>query len=102
MAKKVPKRPITVKLHRLMNHSTEVMWTRYYATATNAIRRGVELAILTGHPGDVLEVSSSHFGFLIATVKLAVGANNLVDLQVKFHVTDQLETERRLHSKAKL
>jgi hypothetical protein len=102
MAKKMPKRPIVAKLHRSMNHTTEVMWIRYYSNATNAIRRGVELAILTGHPGDTLEVSSSHFGYLIATVKLTVGANSLVNLEVKFDVIDQLAIERRLHSKAKL
>lgn len=103
MAKKVPKRPVCVRLQRSTGHIADVViWTRYYSSVTNALRRGVELAILTGYPGDALEVSSSVFGFLIATIKLTVNAKSIANLKIEFHVANQIDTERRLHSKAKL
>lgn len=65
---KTYKRPILAQFHR----KNEVLWTRTYNRISTAIPRSVELAILEGQPGDVVEFSNANFGFQIATVKLSV------------------------------
>jgi hypothetical protein len=82
---KVYKRPIKATLHRRKGNSTITVWVRYYHSIASAISRGVELAILKGQPGDVLELSSSNYGYLIADVKLKVGSSGLSNMEIKFH-----------------
>lgn len=78
------KRPIAATLHRASGKSTVEIWVRRYSSVTRAITRGVELMLLEGEPGDVLEISSSNFGYQIATVKLRVNAQSLRDLKIDF------------------
>jgi hypothetical protein len=75
-------------LHRRRGNSTEVVWIRFYTKLSKALARGVELALLTGQPGDVLEISSSNFGYDIATVKLSVNAKHLSQMQIVLHTED--------------
>lgn len=84
--KKEHKRAIRATLHRLKGKSSVVIWERYYASISSALKRGVELAILEGQPGDVLELTHSNFDFLIATLKLKVSSNNLASMDIKFHI----------------
>ena len=84
--RKVHKRPIRATLHRVKGNGVTVVWARYCASISSALKRGVELAILSGHPKDVLELSHSNFGFLIATLKLKVGSKNLTSMDIKFHI----------------
>ena len=70
-----------------------MLWTRFFTSVTNAVTRGVELAILTGEPGDILEISHSNFGFLIATVKLKVNAKNFTNLNIQFHLANVVAEE---------
>jgi len=83
---KVYKRTITATLHRLCGNSTKIIFVRRYANVTNAIKKGIELFIFSGHPGDVLEISHSNFGFQIATVKTKVGSSKISDMQIKFYL----------------
>lgn len=92
--KKIYKRPICVTLNRLGKESSIYLWSRYFSNIENAITRGVMLALLTGEPGDVLEITSSNYGYLIATIKLKVNAKSVADLQVKFHVEQSLTVVR--------
>ena len=89
MQDKIFKRAIKVTLHRRKGNSTEVIWTRFFAKVTTALRRGVELAFLDGEPGDVLELSSSNFGYVIATVKLGVNSKGLSNIKIEFQVEEE-------------
>lgn len=62
-------RNIIAQLHR----RRECLWQRNYVAPINAMRRGAELLILTGQPGDVIQISHAEFGFEIAVIKLHVG-----------------------------
>lgn len=73
--KKPSKRPILAILHRKVSYGTMVIWTRHYARLDRAIPRAVQLAMLDGQPGDVIEFAHAEFGFQIATLKLSVGKN---------------------------
>lgn len=75
-------RPILATLHRKVNGSgaTQELWKRHYSRITRAIPRAVEIALLTGQPGDVVEFSSNDFGYQIATVRLSVGGK----IDIKF------------------
>lgn len=75
---KIYKRPIVATLHRYpegRRRGSQVIWTRYYTDITNAIPRGVQLALQDGEPGDVIEFASSNHGYQIATVRLKVGSS---------------------------
>ena len=75
------KRPTLATLHRKGWHEfTDVVWNRHYSATTRAIHRAVELALLSGMPGDVVEFSHADYGFQIATVKLLVGGR--IDIQI--------------------
>ncbi len=50
--------------------------------------RGVELALLDGEPGDVLEISSSNFGYAIATIKLGVSTKGLTNIKIEFLIDE--------------
>lgn len=82
------KRPFKAVLHRRSGKSTTVVFTRFYSKVASALSRGLTLALLEGQPGDVLEVSSSNFGYLIATLKLKVGSTNLTNVGIEFHVAN--------------
>lgn len=86
MNNKFYKRSFCCKLHRLTENSSKVIWTRYFNSLAKCISRGTELSILTGQPGDVLEITSSNFGYLVATIKLKVGATSISDLNIKFYL----------------
>ena len=88
MLEKVYKREYRVVLHRKSGNSTEEIWTKFFSSVSNCIRRGSELAVLTGQPGDVLEITHSNFGFLIATIKLKVGITSFADMSIKFHLNE--------------
>jgi hypothetical protein len=65
-------RPILAILHRRLTphaRGTEILWTRHYVRLENAIRRAVELAVLEGEPGDVIEFALAS-GAQLGTVKL--------------------------------
>ena len=80
------KRPILAELHRKGWHpATDTVWVRHYSAISRAIPRAVELALLAGVPGDVVEFSHAEHGFQIATVKLMVGGR--IDIQI----SDELE-----------
>lgn len=89
--KKTHKRPIKATLHRKKGNSTKVVWERYYGSIASAMKRGVELTILEGQPGDVLELTHSNFEFLIATLKLKVGSKNLQSMEIKFHIENLID-----------
>lgn len=92
---KLYKRGIRAVLHRRVGNSTIEIFVRYFSKLSSAMSRGVTMAIFEGQPGDVLEVSSSNFGYLIATLKMKVGSKNLATMEIKFHMADALEAERR-------
>lgn len=95
MAKqKFYKRQFRASLHRKMGNSTEVISVRYFSKLSKALSRGVELAILDGQPGDVLEITSSNFDYLIATVKLKVSISGKDSLDIKFHMAGCIISER--------
>ena len=87
-ATKFYKRQIRATLHRLQpgTKASAEVWTRYYETVTSALSRGVNLALLTGEPGDVLELSSSNYGYQIATLKIKVGSKNLASMVIDFQI----------------
>ena len=82
------KREIRCVLHRKMGRSTVKLWTRHYSSIENALKKGVELSILTGQPGDVLEITDANFEFLIATLKLKVGVTKRSNMEIKFYLKD--------------
>jgi len=49
------------------------VWSRRYARLDTAIPRCTQLALLEGHPRDVIELSHAETGMQIGTVKLGVG-----------------------------
>lgn len=90
MAKHVMyKRPVKATLHRFKNgkHSTEVVWVRFYNSITACLSKGVALAVQTGEPGDVLELSSSNHGYAIATLKVKLGSKGLTTMDIEFHIS---------------
>lgn len=93
LSKKIYKRNIVMTIHRVRGRSTEEIDRRYYNSITNALTKGVGYALQFAYPGDILEFSSSNFGYLIATIKIKVGAASLSDLSIVFdrdadHATD--------------
>lgn len=62
-------RPILATLTR--KHQT--VWVRRYARIDSAIPRAVQLAILEGQPGDVVEFARAVTSLQIGTVRLSVG-----------------------------
>lgn len=86
MMDKVYKRAIRATLHRASGKSTEVIFTRFYSKVATALSKGVFYAILEGQPGDVLELTSSNYGYLIATLALRVGSKGFSTMRVEFHV----------------
>ena len=89
MQEKIYKKEIRATLHRSSGKSSELLWTRFFNKVTTALSRGVELAVLTGQPGDVLEISSSNFGYLIATVRLTVNTKGLSSIKIEFQVDEK-------------
>lgn len=89
--KKIYKRKIKAVLHRKKGRSTVEIWTRYYGKVHTAVIRASELAILTGEPGDCVEISSSNFGYPIATVKLTFNAKGFISLHTEFLVDKDVE-----------
>lgn len=88
MKQKYYKRQIRARLHRLQpgsNASVEI-WTRYYNTVTSALSRGVMYALMTGEPGDVLELSSANHDYPIATLKIKVGSKSLSTMVIDFQL----------------
>lgn len=73
------KRPILATLYR----KHQPVWVRRYSRITTALPRAVQLALLEGQPGDVVEFAHSDFGFQIATVKLSV--NGHIRIEVTNH-----------------
>lgn len=82
-------RPVLAQLHR----GTEVVWTRHYSTIVNAYRRAVELSMIIGHPGDVVEFSNTNHGFQIGTVKLHVGGK--IDIEWAEWITHEFKESWR-------
>lgn len=93
---KIYKRAFRATLHRKIGGSTETVFVRYFSKVATALSRGLTLSIMEGEPGDVLEVTSSNFDYLIATMRLKVGSKNMATVDIKFHVVDVSETERAL------
>lgn len=89
------KRAIRATLHRRKGNSTTAVFSRFFANVTSALSRGVALAIEGGQPGDVLELTSSNFDYLIATLALKVGSKGLSTMDIKFHFDGAFETERK-------
>lgn len=48
--------PYAATLHRRWGDDDKVIWTRRFARLETCVRRMSELAILSGFPGDVIEV----------------------------------------------
>lgn len=68
-------RPILAQLHR----GQQTLWKRHYASLSNAARRAVELAMLSGEPGDVIEFSWAPAGLQIGTAKLSVNGQLVIE-----------------------
>lgn len=88
MLEKVFKRPFRMTLHRKSGKSTEVIWSRLFSKISTAMPRGIELALLNDEPGDVLELTSSNFGYAIATVKLGVSTKGLTNIKIEFLIDE--------------
>jgi hypothetical protein len=86
--KVVYKRLVKAVLHRLTTdgNSSTIISTRFFTSTQTAIRRGTELAVMEGEPGDVLEISHSNLEYLIATIKLKAGKTHFADMQIEFHL----------------
>lgn len=65
------KRPVLATLHR----KGERVWRRTYARIETAIRRGCELAVTNGRPGDVVEYADDRTGVQLGTVKVHAGGS---------------------------
>ena len=73
-------RNIHAQLHRKVSaRNSEVVWNRSYARLETACRRAVELMILEGQAGDVIEVFHNVTGLQIGTVKMSVVGKLSVD-----------------------
>ena len=70
-------RPISATLYR--GKKKEKVWVRYYSWMDTAMPRAVQLALQTGHEGDVVEFASTELGFQIGV--LHVLPNNRVELE---------------------
>lgn len=90
MQEKIYKRAFKVVLHRKSGNSTVVVWTRFFNKVSASLSRGVELAVLTGQPGDVLEISSSNYGYAIATVKLGVSTKGMINIKIEFLIDEEV------------
>ena len=79
------KRPYLAILHRTEpgRKSTTILWTRYFKRLDTGIPRAVQLAMLEGQPGDIVEFASANHGYQIATIKLTVNAK-LAALDIRF------------------
>lgn len=88
MSKKhqIYKRPICGTLHRKSGNSTEVISKRFFANLNSALSKGVNLILLEAEPGDVFELSSSNYGYLIATLVVKVGSKGLSSMKIEFHI----------------
>ena len=64
-------RPFTLTFDRKGKNFIGV--TRHYTKVNNAIVKSIALLLEYGQPGDVAEISSSTFGYQLATVKIHVG-----------------------------
>lgn len=91
MQDKIYKRAIKATLHRNKGRSTAIVWERFFSSVTKAMTRGVELALLDGEPGDVLEITSSNFGYAIATVKLGVSTKGLTNIKIEFLIEEEVK-----------
>ena len=56
---------------------------RQYARISTAFPRAVQLLMLEGEPGDVIEFAHADFGFQIGTVKIHVGGKITVNWVLK-------------------
>lgn len=68
-------RNIVATLNRVEGNKRVVVWTRTYARFDTAAPRAVELGILTGQPGDVVQIASILTGLEIGTVKIHAGGS---------------------------
>ena len=72
---------IDAKLHRVIKGSDrkKEVWTRRYARIETALRKAVEIMIMDGQSGDVLEFYVRKSGYQIATVRMS--ARGKLDIQ---------------------
>lgn len=61
-------RNIVAALHR----GEHIVWIRRYARIDTAVPRCTQLALLEGHPRDVVELSHAHTGMQLGTITLHV------------------------------
>lgn len=66
----------------LRNH-TPISRPRHFGRIDTAVPRMIQLLIQNGHPGDVVEIAHSEWGFQIATVKIHVGGKLTINLMEK-------------------
>ena len=71
-------RKIIATLNRVEGNKRVVVWTRTYVRFDTAAPRAVELGLLTGQPGDVVQISSILTGLEIGTVKIHAGGKIVV------------------------
>jgi hypothetical protein len=70
------RRPIVATFIR---RNKSVTKTRYYSRITTGFPRAVQLLMIDGEPGDLVEFASNEFGYQIGFVRLKVGGN--MDIQ---------------------
>lgn len=66
-----------------LHHKGKPVWNRRYARIDTAFPRAVELLIIDGEPGDVIEFSHSEYGFQIGTVKIKAGGKITINITPK-------------------
>ena len=68
--KSVMARPLIATWYR--KPGQPAMKTRHYARLTTAVPRSIALLLEEAHPGDVVEIAHSEWGFQVATIKVHV------------------------------
>jgi hypothetical protein len=80
------KRRIRVCLHRTTTKENIVIWTKYYSKLENALMKAPVSVVFFAQPGDVLEITSSNFDYLIATIKFKVGKTSIANMETMYHI----------------
>jgi hypothetical protein len=80
------KRRIRASLHRPAGKTTTVVWTKYYSKLENAMMKSPASVMFFAQPGDIIEVTSSNFDYLIATIKFKVGVSSIANTETVYHI----------------
>ncbi len=85
------KRRIRACLHRPCGKTTTVVWTKYFSKLENAIFKAPMGVMFIAEPGDVIEITSSNFDYLIATIKFKVGKTTIANTETVYHIGAESE-----------